>query len=184
MLYRVQPGNELMWTDLDASLVDLAREGLDLDRLEWQPVDSEHRHAEVVAIALRHGTKTETGIVFPARLLSVVERPGKLLRDYENLRKAPGIRPSRPPMNVANTCRRAGLRRARRAIRSSGNRCGRRCWTLSSVPPNCCPGRYAMTWPPGGRTAAASSLCPVGNPVAASRQAPVPARGGATPMMG
>ena len=90
MLYRVQPGNALMWSDLDASLVDLAREGLDLDRLEWQPVDSEHRHAEVVAIALRHGTKTETGIVFPARLLSVVERPGKLLRDYENLRKASG----------------------------------------------------------------------------------------------
>jgi hypothetical protein len=90
MLYRVQPGNELMWSDLDASLVELVREGVDLDRLEWQPVDSEHRHSEVVAIALRHGTKTETGIVFPARLLSAVERPGKLLRDYENLRKASG----------------------------------------------------------------------------------------------
>lgn len=90
MLYRVQPGNELMWSDLDASLVELVREGVDLDRMEWQPVDSEHRHSEVVAIALRHGTKTETGIVFPARLLSAVERPGKLLRDYENLRKASG----------------------------------------------------------------------------------------------
>jgi hypothetical protein len=90
MLYRVQPGSELMWCDLDASLVDLAREGVDLDRLEWLPVDSEHRHAEVVGIALRHGTKTGTGIVFPARLLDAVERPQKLLRDYENLRKAMG----------------------------------------------------------------------------------------------
>ncbi|MDI3331474.1 MAG: hypothetical protein QJR09_12205 [Micrococcus sp.] len=90
MLYRVQPGSALMWSDTDASLVDLAREGVDLDLLEWQPVDSEHRHAEVVDIALRHGTKTGTGIVFPTRLLDAVERPRKLLRDYENLRKATG----------------------------------------------------------------------------------------------
>jgi hypothetical protein len=72
MLYRVQPGSELMWSDIDASLVDLAQGGIDLDWLEWQPVQSEHRHSEVVAIALRHGTKTGTGIVFPARFLSVV----------------------------------------------------------------------------------------------------------------
>lgn len=90
MLYRVQPGSELMWSDLDASLMDLQREGVDLDRLEWQPVETEQRHAEVVGIALRHGTKTGTGIVFPARLLRAVERPGKLLRDYENLRRATG----------------------------------------------------------------------------------------------
>jgi hypothetical protein len=90
MLYRVQPGSEMMWSDTDASLVDLAREGVDLDLLEWQPVQTQHRHGEVVAIALRHGTKTGTGIVFPARLLSAVERPQKLLRDYENLHKATG----------------------------------------------------------------------------------------------
>ncbi|HRO94822.1 hypothetical protein [Citricoccus sp.] len=90
MLYRVQPGSELMWSDTDASLVDLAREGIDLDLLEWRPVQSEHRHADVVALALRHGTKTGTGIVFAAQLLSESERPQKLMQDYENLRKASG----------------------------------------------------------------------------------------------
>jgi hypothetical protein len=90
MLYRVQPGEAFMWSGIDSSLMDLAREAVDLDRLEWQPVESEHRHADVIAVALRYGTRTGTGIVFPAHYLSAVERPRKLLLDYEGLKKAWG----------------------------------------------------------------------------------------------
>jgi hypothetical protein len=88
MLFRVQPGQGIMWSDIDASLVDLLREGVDLDRLEWQPVGSGHRFSDVLAIALRHGTRTGTGIAFPAHHLSAVERPQKLMRNYEDLKKA------------------------------------------------------------------------------------------------
>jgi len=74
-----------MWSDNDTSMMIWARGGVDLDRLAWQAVHAEHRDAEVIAVALRHGTKTGTGIVFPARVLNVVERPGKLMRDYRNM---------------------------------------------------------------------------------------------------
>lgn len=90
MLYRVQPGSEMMWSDNDTSMMIWARGGVDLDRLEWQSVQAEHRDAEVIAVALRHGTKTRTGIVFPARFLNVVERPGTLMRDYRTMDHTPG----------------------------------------------------------------------------------------------
>jgi hypothetical protein len=88
MLYRLQPGQELMWSNTDAALMNLVRNETDLDRLTWRPVETEHRHTEVVGVALRYGVKTATGIAFPAGHLHTVERPRKLLQDYENLRRA------------------------------------------------------------------------------------------------
>lgn len=89
MFYRVKPSGEFTWNELSLSLDDdLFPQGFDLDRLEWKSVEESHHMNDVIAIALRHGTKTGTGIAFRGYFLYQVERPAMLRKSYADLERA------------------------------------------------------------------------------------------------
>lgn len=89
MLYRVMPTGQITWNDLPSSIgEDLVEEGFDLDQLEWKPVEESHRLTDVIAIALRYGIKTTSGIAFKAHYLVRVERPLMLRESFADLERS------------------------------------------------------------------------------------------------
>lgn len=91
MLYRVTPIGHVTWNKFSLSLfrdlVEKEKE-LDLDVLEWMPVDEIHNFTQLVSIALRHGLKTGTGIAFEGRFLSTVQRPALLRATFADLQRS------------------------------------------------------------------------------------------------
>ena len=81
MLYLVRPLGQLSWSDLPASLVlSLAGEhSVDLASLEWKPSELVPS-ADLVRLALRHGTACSAGIVVDGIIVSDFLRPAELAK--------------------------------------------------------------------------------------------------------
>lgn len=89
MLYRVQPNGRVTWNEMSRSLFeDIGVEKIELDRLDWQDVEEPIRPADVLAVAVRHGFPTGSGLAVEAHHISALRRPGTLRESYANLKKA------------------------------------------------------------------------------------------------
>lgn len=79
MLYLVKPHGPMQWLDLPDKLIELvAEQAKDLDQLDaWKPAE---RSADGVtlALALRHGTATGTGIALEGHYVFMQDQPAKL----------------------------------------------------------------------------------------------------------
>lgn len=98
MLYLVRPYGPMSWLDLPGKLVDLVIEqGKDLDQLDaWKPADRQADQT-TVALALRHGTATATGIALEAHYVSVQHRPAELA---ELMQKSAALREKLKPQDA------------------------------------------------------------------------------------
>lgn len=81
MLYLVRPLGQLSWSDLPASLVlsVVGERSVDLARLDWKPSELAPS-ADLVRLALRHGTACSAGIVVDGIIVSDFLRPAELAK--------------------------------------------------------------------------------------------------------
>lgn len=82
MLYNLRPGDAITWSDMPAALTlkVVNEHDADLSRLEWQPLVQPVDADILLALALRYGVRTSTGIVLDAGDAAEVGRAAELRR--------------------------------------------------------------------------------------------------------
>lgn len=82
MLYRLRPPATLEWTDFPGydTFQLLLDYDADLDRLEWQPTEVRTFSPDMLAVALRYGEPSTTGIVLDAQHAVDIGRADELRR--------------------------------------------------------------------------------------------------------
>lgn len=89
MFYLVSPETTMYWVDLPVkmTLEAIEKHEADLGNLDWMPAERQ-LDEQTLALALRHGIACSKGIAIPAVILTTVDRPASISRNYSELQKS------------------------------------------------------------------------------------------------
>lgn len=86
MLYLVQPGGIIRWSDLPSFVLGVAQENRkDLSNIEWKPVQEIHDYELVVGVALRYGVACRIGIAVDGGEVVQATGPQRLARELATI---------------------------------------------------------------------------------------------------